>query len=55
VVIAVVNGEFTVKRLERKGSQLCLVAENPSYPPLFIGPGCEFEIRGVVTCVLHQV
>ncbi len=59
VVIASVNGELTVKRLERKGQRLLLVPANPDYPPLDVSDamhsGEGFEIWGVVTCVIHKV
>src|SRR5262249_33819126 len=34
VVIAVVNGELTVKRLSKRHGRLMLVPENQQYPPL---------------------
>lgn len=55
VVIAVVDGELTVKRLHihPKGVRLC--AANPDYPDLEIAEGQELQIWGVVTRVLHKV
>lgn len=53
IVIAVVNGEFTVKRLMKKGQHLFLMAENPDYPPIAIKDKSELEIWGVVTNVVH--
>jgi DNA polymerase V len=55
VVIAVINGEHTVKRLKREGDRLLLMAENPNYPPIEVSEQAELHIWGVVTCVLHQV
>jgi DNA polymerase V len=54
IVIAVYNGELTVKRLRQKGGKACLAAENPSYSPLVISEENECEIWGVVTSVVHQ-
>lgn len=54
VVIAVINGEFTVKRLQRTGKQLMLVAEHPEYPPIVLGPEIDAWTWGVVTYVVHQ-
>jgi DNA polymerase V len=54
VVIAVLNGEHTVKRLHREGDRLLLLAENANYPPIEVTELEELHIWGVVTCVLHQ-
>jgi DNA polymerase V len=55
VVIAVVNGELTVKRLQRQRGKLYLVPENPDYQPLEISEAMAFEVWGVVTTVIHAV
>lgn len=55
VVVAVVNGEFTVKRLLLRGKQILLAAENPAYPLIEISPESDFQIWGVVTYVIHRV
>ncbi len=54
IVIAVYNGELTVKRLKQGDSEARLVAENPAYPPLVISEENGCEIWGVVTSVVHQ-
>ena len=55
VVIAVINGELTVKRLRITNGALHLMAENPDYPPMEITPSMEFEIWGVVVHVIHTL
>jgi DNA polymerase V len=55
VVVALVDGEFTVKRLRRNRGCIALVAENPAYEPITITPGCDFEVWGVVTYAIHQL
>jgi DNA polymerase V len=55
IVIAVYDGELTVKRLVRDKNGLRLVAENPNYPPLAITGENGCEIWGVVTSVIHQL
>lgn len=55
VVIAVVNGELTVKRLVYRHGQLVLVPENSAYEPLRITPETDCAIWGVVTHVIHAV
>ena len=54
IVIAVYNGELTVKRLVRDKETIKLVAENPNYAPLVIDDDNGCEIWGVVTSVIHQ-
>ena len=54
IVIAVVNGELTVKRLVKSSNSYRLVAENPNYAPLKINEESQYEIWGVVTSVIHQ-
>ena len=54
IVIAVYNGELTVKRLLQDKNGIRLVAENPNYPPLVIAEESDCEIWGVVTSVIHQ-
>ncbi len=54
IVIAIVNGEFTVKRLVHQGDSCQLVAENPQYPPLLISEDSNCEVWGVVTASINQ-
>lgn len=54
VVIAVINGEHTVKRLHREGDRLLLLAENADYPTIEVSELEELHIWGVVTCALHN-
>ncbi|MBL0941458.1 MAG: translesion error-prone DNA polymerase V autoproteolytic subunit [Alphaproteobacteria bacterium] len=55
IVIAVVDGELTVKRLYKKEGQLFLSPENPEYPSIEITENTEFMMWGVVTNVIHAV
>ncbi len=56
VVIAVLDGELTVKRLRRsQEGEVSLHAENRRYAPIPIREGTALEIWGVVTAVIHQV
>jgi DNA polymerase V len=54
IVIAILDGELTVKRLVRNSSQCRLVAENPDYPSIEISRDDTCEIWGVVSSVVHQ-
>jgi DNA polymerase V len=55
VVIAVINGEYTVKRLRINRGKICLQAENDNFPGFQITEDCEFEVWGVVTSVIHKL
>jgi len=54
IVIAVVDGEFTVKRLYKYKGVVSLKAENPEFKDIEINEGSELIIWGVVTSVIHQ-
>jgi DNA polymerase V len=54
IVIAVVDGEFTVKRLHKYKSIITLKAENPEFEDIKIEGATELIIWGVVTSVIHQ-
>lgn len=49
VVVAVVDGEFTIKRLWKRGSNLKLQAANPTFPDILPREGQLVEVWGVVT------
>lgn len=55
IVVAVVNGESTVKRMFRENGRLYLMPENPSYPSIEITEETAFMVWGVVTNVIHAV
>lgn len=55
IIIAVINGELTVKRLSFDKNQILLLPENERYPNIRIDDTMEFNIWGVVTNVIHMV
>jgi len=54
IVIALLNGEFTVKKLLKRGSSVFLVPDNPAYPEIPMTEGDSLEIWGTVTWVLRK-
>lgn len=54
IIIAVLNGEFTVKRIKTDKGKVYLLAENKSFSPIEISPEMDFEIWGVVTYIIHK-
>ncbi|WP_218221841.1 LexA family transcriptional regulator [Nesterenkonia sp. Act20] len=55
VVIAILDGEMTVKRLRLINGGVVLQAENPSYPPIEVQELSELDIWGVVLKCIHNV
>jgi DNA polymerase V len=55
VVIAVLDGELTVKRLRITATGVVLQAENPRYPDIRVAGLSELTIWGVATRCLHHV
>jgi DNA polymerase V len=55
IVICALNGELTVKRLERDGENWILKAENPEYPDIPLHDELDMVIWGVVTHAIHAL
>lgn len=55
VVVAAVDGEFTMKRLGLVEGQVALIPENPEMQPIVFAEGQEVMIWGVVTWNLHRL
>ena len=54
VVVAVIDGEFTVKTLWQRAGLVKLQPANPAYPEIVPAEGQILEIWGVVTAAIHQ-
>jgi SOS-response transcriptional repressor LexA len=52
IVIAEVDGEWTMKYFNRRGPNIILEAANPKYPA--ISPRTEMKLAGVVTGVVRK-
>lgn len=53
IVVAMIDGESTLKRLVRRNGRTYLKAENPAYPELV--PRADLQIQGVVRTVIRKV
>ena len=53
IVIAIVNGEFTVKKIIKNNNKLYLMPNNVNYTSIEITSDTNFEIWGVVTYTIH--
>lgn len=54
VVIALLEGEFTVKRLVYEHGFYWLKPEHASFKPIQVLPESDFQVWGVVTNVIHK-
>ena len=54
VVIAMIDGEFTIKRLSIKNNELYLKAENHNYPDFRFKNHIDVQIWGVVIYSIHS-
>ena len=54
IVIAMIDGEFTIKRLSIKNDELYLKAENHNYPDFSFKNHIDVQIWGVVIYSIHR-
>ncbi len=54
-VVALVDGEATVKRFRRRRGRVWLEPANPRFPSLEVTPAQQLLIRGVVVAMLRKV
>ena len=54
IVIAVVDGEFTLKRLYQRHNRLELHTDNHDFQPIRLTPGKQLEIWGVVVGTVRR-
>lgn len=48
VIVACLNGEFTVKRFVKQGDKIYLYPENPAYQPIEIIENMDFDVWAIV-------
>lgn len=54
IVVAVVDGEYTIKRFHKSRGKVELHPDNPNYSPINFKDGSELEIWGVVVGVVRR-
>ncbi|MFP5077410.1 LexA family protein [Rhizobium sp. YIM 134829] len=54
IILALVDGEFTIKRYLVRAGVVSLHAESPAYRDIVIEEGREFEVWGVVTRLIRM-
>jgi len=52
IVLAEVDGQWTMKYLRRRGKDVVLEAANPAYPAIY--PKDELKIGGVITASVRK-
>lgn len=50
IILAALNGEFTLKKLDKK--LMALMPENPAFEPMVLTEGMELLVSGVVTAII---
>ena len=54
IVVAEVNGDFTVKQLYKRNGVVKLISGNPTFPPMLFKDGQTMTICGVVTATIKR-
>ena len=54
IILAVIDGEFTVKRIKKNDDELYLIPANENYRPVKITEDMDFQVWGVVTFIIHK-
>jgi len=54
IIVAVINGELTVKRMHKLKNTLYLTPENDTYETITVSEEMDFQVWGVVAHVIHS-
>ena len=54
IVLAVIDGEFTVKRIAVNENNLYLMPENDNFSPIKITTAMNFQVWGIITHIIHK-
>jgi DNA polymerase V len=55
IILALLDGEFTIKRYRVRGKHIYLQAENPKFPDIAISEGATFEVWGVISHAIRML
>lgn len=53
IVVARIDEDVTVKRLQREAGRVRLLAENPDFEPIIVQPGQEFALEGIAVGLIR--
>ena len=54
IVVAMIDGETTVKRLNIEDGTIRLLPENKKYKPIMVDPDCDFRVLGKVIGITQK-
>lgn len=54
ILVCFIDGEFTVKRINKIDGSLYLIPDNPNFKPIKINEDSDFRLWGIVTFTIHQ-
>ncbi|MGE4369706.1 MAG: transcriptional repressor LexA [Burkholderiaceae bacterium] len=54
IVVARIGDDVTVKRLEKTGSGIRLLPENPDYQPIIVSPSDDFSLEGIAVGLIRS-
>ena len=54
IVLAVIDGEFTIKKILKKNNTIYLMPDNNNYNPICIDDSMDFQVWGVITHSIHH-
>ena len=54
VAVCELNGDYTLKRFEKRGDEGWLVPANPNYPEIKVTEDDSFSVWGTVTYIIHK-
>ncbi len=55
ILVCCVDGEFTVKKVQKIDNDFYLVPQNKNLSPIKINESADFRLWGVVTFVIHKI
>ena len=55
IMVAAVNGELVIRRFQQTIKGVSLFPENKQFKPIEIGEFTNYNVWGVVTCVIHML
>jgi repressor LexA len=53
IVVARLDDDVTVKRLQRQGGHIELLPENPDFEPIIVQPGQDFALEGIAVGLIR--
>ncbi|HDP55228.1 MAG TPA: translesion error-prone DNA polymerase V autoproteolytic subunit [Bacteroidetes bacterium] len=55
VLVCFIDGEFTVKKVQKKNGDFYLMPQNKEFSPIKVDKGSDFRLWGVVTHCIHNL